>query len=117
MSCIYFHSPSETLAVSGRERAHMGVMINYLGLAPLLNELKYFGEQPVECIFSRDTLHTYHGARPEYSLRTLETHLSVEQGDHFTTDDNTKTEIFVAVLNTILTIGAPHMALFAKLHG
>lgn len=38
MSCIYFHSPSETVEISGTERAHMALIIGHLSGTRLFME-------------------------------------------------------------------------------
>lgn len=122
MSSIAFHSPSETIRVSGRERASMSILCANM-LKAQLGSMKYEEKALLRSIFAPghymqsiidDMDRGKFGSGLEFGDR-LDTFLSL--GDHGLYADGNLYDLFSLQLNSALSWGNRAVQMATKLHG
>jgi len=110
MSRIYFHTSAETVEVYGTERAHIGRLCTSLA-AGVFDMLSWERKNALMPRDRRDTGDKLGIAnRVDEKFRVF---LGVFSERHFSDGS----EVFAVVLNTVLRLGSPAMALAARIHG
>jgi hypothetical protein len=117
MSRIYFHSPSETREIYGRERARMGCLTDDVAAGILIGS-GYFADRlapmmPSDAFPLRDAREKHQGWVFDFahSLR-----LWMKDGNSWVVDGE-RYDCWQLDLNTVLAVGNDALKLCARLHG
>lgn len=118
MSRIYFHSPSGTAEVSGRERAHAGLLCHELFCVSLGVNGRYTDHSDIKRYRRILPSDCYVRSAPdERFFETLRTWMLAGFGATFYLSDGTQANVFETTLNTAVVMGSDPIRLLAKLHG
>lgn len=118
MSRIYFHSPSGTAEVSGRERANAGILCHELLCVSLGINGRYTDHSDMEryrTILPSDCY--VRSATDERFFETLRTWALAGFGAKFQFSNGKQIPTLHASLNTAVVMGSDPIRLLAKLHG
>lgn len=110
MSRIYFHSPSGTAEVSGRERARFGVTCGDVALALLGVK---FHNDPIQRLLPPG--HYLQGAG--FNPTSFETWFSVGDNRGLVLPDGRTANPFTVALNTVAVVGDDVLRFMARVHG
>lgn len=115
MSRIYFHSPSGRAEVSGRERAHAGMICSdlfsvALGIGAFTDTEPYRTLLPEDCYVLREQ-------NQRQFFESFRTWSFVHRGAMYRLPDGSQMNVFEATLNTAVAMGSDAIRLLAKLHG
>jgi hypothetical protein len=113
MSRIYFHSPSDTVEVWGRERASMNLYISDLFILALGISDYASTDDPITRIVEP----THYSLRDSRFPHSLKTALGVASSGTVLVVDGTPVDVFSAQLNTALDVGSDVVKLCARIHG
>lgn len=116
MSRIYFHSPSGTAEVSGRERAHAGLLCHELLCVALGINGSFVEQEKYRQLLPADSYLLKAKSNLEF-FRDFCTWMFAHFGACFQLPDGTKANVFETALNTTVAMGSEPMRLLAKLHG
>lgn len=115
MSRIYFHSPSGSAEVNGRERAHAGFLCNEL-LFVALGINTFTDAQPYRALLPEDCYALRHKDDRSF-FEAFRTWSSVQMSAMYRLPDGRETNVFEVSLNTAVAMGSDAICLLAKLHG
>lgn len=116
MSRIYFHSPSKTIEVGGRERAYAGLLCHEMFCVSLgmngrfTDSEKYRKLLPPDCYVLSQT-------DDRMFFESLRTWMFVGFGATIQLPNGARINVFEATLNTAIAMGSDPIRLLAKLHG
>jgi hypothetical protein len=115
VSRIYFHSPSGTAEVSGRERAYAGMICNNL-LFVALGISTFTDAEPYRKLLPLDSYVHRHSNDAQF-FAAFRTWSFAQMGAMYQLPDGRETNVFEASLNTAVAMGSDPIRLLAKLHG
>jgi hypothetical protein len=118
MSRIYFHSPSGTAEVGGRERAYAGLLCHKLFCVSLGITGRYTDHSDIERYRKILPSDCYVCSQPdERFFETLRTWMLAGFGAMFHLPNGTQANVLETTLNTAVVMGSDPIRLLAKLHG